>query len=160
MTEGARPVIAAFDGSAESQAAVRAAAELFHDRVVVVVSVWEPGLAMVVMPSTDATGLGYPPPTPEQIAAVDAAQEDHAASAAQAGARLVQELGGSAEALSVAEELNVAETIAAIAEERDAAAIVVGSRGLGAVKSRLMGSTSRRLLQDGQRPILVVQAPD
>jgi nucleotide-binding universal stress UspA family protein len=58
------------------------------------------------------------------------------------------------------EGVNVAETLIAIAEERDAAAIVVGSRGLGAVKSRLLGSTSRKVLHDTRRPVLVVRAPE
>lgn len=160
MVEAARPVVVAFDGSAEAQAAVRAAASLFGDRLVLVVSVWEAGLAMAMMSSPDATGLAYPSPAPEQIAAVDRAQHGHATSAAQAGARIVQELGGTAEAVAVAEDLNVAETVISIAEERDAAAVVVGSRGLGAVKSRLLGSTSRRVLQDTHRPVLVVRAPE
>jgi nucleotide-binding universal stress UspA family protein len=160
MSEDARPVVVAFDGSAESQAAVRAAGTLFHDRLVVVVSVWEPALAMAALSSPDSSGLAYPPPTPEQIEAVDRAQHEHAASAAGAGARLVQEVGGTAEALPVAESLNVAETVSAIADDRDAAALVVGSRGLGAVKGTLMGSTSRRLLHDVRRPVLVVRAPE
>jgi nucleotide-binding universal stress UspA family protein len=160
MTEHARPVVVAFDGSDESQAAVRAAASLFRDRLVLVVSVWEPGLAMAIMSSPDATGLSYPPPTPEQIQAVDRAQHDHAASMAQSGARLVQELGAMAEALPVAESLDVAETVISIADQRDAAAVVVGSRGLGAVKSRLLGSTSRKVLHDTRRPVLVVRAPE
>jgi nucleotide-binding universal stress UspA family protein len=160
MTEDPRPVVVAFDGSPESQAALRAAAELFRDRLVIVVSVWEPGLAMAIMSSPDATGLSYPPPTPEQIEAVDAAQHEHASSAADVGVGLVQELGGRAEALPVAEGFNIAETVLAIAQERDAGAVVVGSRGLGAVKSRLMGSTSRKLLHDSPRPVVVVRAPE
>jgi nucleotide-binding universal stress UspA family protein len=160
MTEEGRPVVVAFDGSAESNAAIRAAAELFRDRHVIVVSVWEPGLAMAIMSSPDATGLSYPPPTPEQIQAVDTAQHEHAESAAEVGAGVVRELGGTAEALPVAEGLNIAETVLAIAEERDAAAVVVGSRGLGGVKARLMGSVSRRLLHDSPRPVVVVRAPE
>ena len=46
------------------------------------------------------------------------------------------------------------------AEERDAAMIVVGSRGLGAIKARVLGSTSRKLLHDTHRPVLVVRTPE
>jgi nucleotide-binding universal stress UspA family protein len=49
--------------------------------------------------------------------------------------------------------------IAAIADRVDACAIVVGSRGLGGVRSRLFGSTSRDVLQRTDRPVLVVKAP-
>jgi nucleotide-binding universal stress UspA family protein len=36
--------------------------------------------------------------------------------------------------------------------------LVIGSRGLGGVKA-LFGSTSRSLLQETDRPVLVVKAP-
>lgn len=160
MTQDARPVVVAFDGSAEAQAALRAAATLFGDRVIIVVSVWEPALAAAMMPPYDATGLAAPLPSREEMEAVDDAQREHAASAAESAVRFVRELGGTAEALPVSDGVNVAETVSAIAEQRDAAVVVVGSRGHGAVKSRLLGSTSRRLLQDTRRPVLIVRAPE
>jgi len=160
MSDDARPVVIAFDGSDESAAALRAAAALFRDRLLVIVSVWEPGLAMAMMSSPDSTGMSFPPPTPEQIVAVDRAQHDHAASAAESGVQIVRDLGGTAEAMPVPEDLDIAEAVIGIADERDAAAIVVGSRGLGAVKSRLMGSVSRRVLHDTRRPVLIVRAPE
>jgi nucleotide-binding universal stress UspA family protein len=52
----------------------------------------------------------------------------------------------------------VAETIIAIAEQRDASVIVIGSRGVGKIKG-LFGSTSRALLNHCDRPVLVVRAP-
>ena len=58
------------------------------------------------------------------------------------------------------DEVRVAETIVAVAEERDAGAVVVGSRGLGALKSRLFGSTSQDVLHRTNRPVLVVKAPE
>jgi nucleotide-binding universal stress UspA family protein len=160
MEQDVRPVVVAFDGSAESQAAVRAAAALFRDRTLVVVSVWEPGMAMAAQPVPDATGLSYPLPDPEQIATVDRIQSEHAASSAEAGAALARSLGAKAEGVATAEGGDVAETVDAMAARRDAAAVVVGSRGLGGVKSKLLGSTSRRLLHDSRRPVLVVRSDD
>jgi len=72
---------------------------------------------------------------------------------------LVRELGGIGEALPVPDSVNVADAVNAVADQRDAAALVVGSRGLGAVKSRFLGSTSRRLLDESRRPVLIVRAP-
>jgi nucleotide-binding universal stress UspA family protein len=160
MTEDARPAVVAFDGSPEARAAVSAAATLFPARRLLIVSVWEPGLALAVEPAYDLTGTGPTPPSAEEIAAVDHAQHDHATRAADDGARLARELGATADPLPVADEADVAETVAAIAERNDAAVIVTGSRGLGRVRSRLLGSTSRDVLRHSGRPVLVVKSPE
>ena len=159
MTTDERPVIVAYDGSEESQAAVRAAATLFTGRTLVVVSVWEPGLAMAMTaPSPDQlSGLTYIAPNPETMATVDRLERDRAADTAEAGAALARELGATVQAHPVPDELDVAETLAGVADERDAAALVVGSRGLGRVKSRLLGSTSQGLLHHTKRPVVVVR---
>ena len=157
MDEQARPVVVAFDGSPEAAAAVRAAASLFRDRQLLIVSIWEPGLAMAAMSSPDAMGMTLPMPNPEEIATIDGIQSDHATATAEAGAKLARDLGARADALPTRDEVDVAETVLGVAGQRDAAAVVVGSRGLGAVKSRLLGSTSRRLLHDAELPVLVVR---
>jgi len=51
-----------------------------------------------------------------------------------------------------------ADVLADVARERDAALIVVGSRGLGAVRAAI-GSVTHRLLHDAPCPILVVPDP-
>jgi nucleotide-binding universal stress UspA family protein len=159
MSTDARPAVVAFDGSDEARAAMRAAVELFPGRKLVIVSVWEPGLALALAPTRDMTGAGYPPPSAAEVAALDEVQKDHAVEVADAGVALARELGASAEADPVADEAHVADTIAAVAERVDACAIVVGSRGLGRVRSRLFGSTSREVLQRSGCPVLVVKAP-
>ena len=157
MTATDRPVLVAYDGSPPAHAAVTAAAELFPGRRLLVMSVWEPGLAMIVQARPDGMGMTYPPPSAEEIATVDRIESDHARSIAEAGARLAIGLGAAAEPLAAEEGVSVADTVIATAEQHDAAAIVVGSRGLGAVKSRLFGSTSKTLLHDAHRPVVVVR---
>jgi nucleotide-binding universal stress UspA family protein len=161
MSTDERPVIVAFDGSPESEAAVRAAAGLFAGRTLVVVSVWEPGLAMAMTSPPDGlSGLSYGAPSPETMAMIDSVQHDRATETAETGAALARELGAGAEPYAVADEVDIAETLAGVADARDADALVVGSRGLGRVKSRLLGSTSQGLLRHTKRPVVVVRAND
>ena len=94
MSTDERPVIVAFDGSPESEAAVRAAAGLFAGRTLVVVSVWEPGLAMAMTSPPDGlSGLSYGTPSPETMAMIDSVQHERATETAETGAALARELG-------------------------------------------------------------------
>jgi nucleotide-binding universal stress UspA family protein len=153
-----RPAVVAYDGSDAAGAAVRTAAALLAGRPLVVVAVWEPAMAFAVSPTLDPSGLAYMPPRTEDVATIDRAQRDRAVGLAEAGARLARELGATAEPLAVSDEAAVADTIVAIAEQRDASVIVIGSRGVGRIKG-LFGSTSRALLNHCDRPVLVVRAP-
>jgi nucleotide-binding universal stress UspA family protein len=154
-------VIVAYDGSPEAQVAVREAAALFGDRALVVVTVWEQGLTTLALtPSIGDVGMSYMPPDPAVVSALDEAQQEHATRVAEAGAQLARELGATAEPLPLPDELDIAETVSQVAEQRDARAVVAGSRGLGRVKRHLLGSTSQRLLRETQRPVLLVRAPD
>jgi nucleotide-binding universal stress UspA family protein len=159
MTEDTRPAVVAFDGSAPAGAALRAAATLFTGRRLLVVSVWEQGLAYALTPMSDIAGVAYVPPPPEEVMSIDRSQRDHAVTVAEAGAKAAGELGADAEALAVADEVDIAATLVAVADQHDACAVVIGSRGLGRVKG-LFGSTSRALLEQSERPVLVVRAPD
>lgn len=47
--------------------------------------------------------------------------------------------------------------IVRLARDIDADMIVIGSRGLGRVKSAVLGSTSREVLAKGDRPVMVVR---
>ena len=159
MAADAHPAVVAFDGSEASEAAIRKAVELFGDRGLVVVSVWEPGLAYAMAPSYDPSGMGgYPLPSSEEVALLDEVQHDRATATAEAGARLARELGAAAEPHAEADRRRISDTISAVAEERSACAIVVGSRGRGAIKSKLLGSTSKALLEHAPCPVVVVRA--
>ena len=152
-------IVVAFDGSGPAGAALRAAATLFAGRRLLVVSVWEQGLAYALSPMSDIAGVAYVPPPPEEVMSIDRSQRDHAVGVAEAGAEAARKLGATAEALAVADEVDIAATIVGVADQNDACVVVIGSRGLGRVK-RLFGSTSRALLEQCERPVLVVRAPD
>ncbi|WCB93091.1 TRAP-T-associated universal stress protein TeaD [Baekduia alba] len=147
----------AFDGSRPARAAVERAVALFPEHRLIIATAWEPGLALAIMPIADTTGFNYSSPSVDQIRMVDDAQHDHASAIAEAGAALARELGAVAEADATREELKAADALVALAERTDAAAIVIGSRGHGGAKARLLGSTSRRVLHLAHRPVLVVR---
>src|SRR5829696_8582628 len=117
MSTRERPVIVAFDGSAESEAAVREAATLFAGRTLVVLSVWEPGLAMAMTPPPDGlSGMSYGLPDPETMATMDRLQRDRATATANAGSGRSRALGATVWAGPVWREVNIAGTIAGEAE--------------------------------------------
>ncbi|HEY5343160.1 MAG TPA: universal stress protein [Solirubrobacteraceae bacterium] len=157
----ASPIVIAYDGSDAARAAVNEAAALFGSRPAIVVTVWEPGLAdYMLMPNTMGTGTMMMPYDPATVQAIDKAAEDHARDIAEDGAQLAQAGGLRAEALPVRDAADIADAILETASERDAAAIVIGSRGLKGLKSKLMGSSSASVLGRSDRPVVVVHAPD
>ena len=155
MAPKAAPVLIAFDGSDVARAAVRHAAELFAGRPAVLVTVWEPGLA-VGLSRPDSFGMATVPPDLETVEAVDRVQSERASTVAADGAELARSAGLAAEAQAVPDELDVADTLIGIARERGAAVVVVGSHGIG-LRRRLLGSVSRKLIEHCDRPLLVVR---
>jgi nucleotide-binding universal stress UspA family protein len=157
VTAGDAPVLIAYDGSELSKAGLRNAAELFAGRPAVIATVWEPGLAAAPVGQPESLGFGTIPPDPATVEAVDDAQKKHASDLADEGAELARSLGLQAEAHPVPDELDVADTLLDIARERNAAAIAIGSHGVSGLRSRLMGSVARRLIEHADRPVLVIR---
>jgi nucleotide-binding universal stress UspA family protein len=165
MVRVAAPVLIAYDGSEVSRAAVRHAAELFAGRPAVLATVWEPGLATVQVGIPDSmgmgmgmgTGMGALPPDPATVEAVDRSQREHASTVAADGAEFARSLGLLAEPQAVPDEADVADTLIDIARERGAAVVVVGSHGISGLRTRLLGSVSRKLIEHCDRPILVIR---
>jgi nucleotide-binding universal stress UspA family protein len=156
MAPEAAPVLIAYDGSEVSRVAVRRAAELFAGRPAVLATVWEPGLAAVPIGLTDTMGMGTLP-DPETIEAVDRSQREHASTVAADGAEFARSVGLVAEAQAVPDEADVADTLIDIARERGAAVVVVGSHGISGLRTRLLGSVSRKLIEHCDRPVLVIR---
>jgi nucleotide-binding universal stress UspA family protein len=159
MTATPGPILIGYDGSDAARRAIREAAQLFGPRQVLVATVWEPALAYgsAAMPSAGAELQ----PTPINIEAARELEQDLEAQArrtAENGAELAKSAGLQAEALTVADEVNVADAIVELARERHVAAIVVGSRGLTGLRARLEGSTSSGVLRHATCPVVVIHS--
>lgn len=149
-------VVIAYDGSPAARQAVAAAATILGECRVLVVTVWEEGLAYAGSP-TPLEGTTMPPMVDPGVALdVDRAVHGHADRISNEGAALARSLGLDAQPLAIPDEGNVATTILSVASEREATAIVVGSRGLGGIRARLEGSTSKSLLRHAPCPVVVV----
>jgi nucleotide-binding universal stress UspA family protein len=150
-------VVIAFDGSPAARRAVEEAARVFRSSHALVVTVWEEGLAYVPpLAPTEGMMTMSPMVDPEVAREIDRSAHEHAERVSQEGAALGSSLGLEAQPLAVPDERDIAKTVLAVAEKHQAAAIVVGSRGLGGLRARLEGSTSKALLKRAPCPVLVV----
>ena len=157
MAREAAPILIAYDGSEGSRAAVRHAAELFAGRPAVLATVWEPALAAVPVALPGTMGLSELPPDPATIKAIDRQQREHASTVAADGAEFARSVGLVVEPQAVPDEVDVADTLIDIARERGAAVVAVGSHGISGLRTRLLGSVSRKLIEHCDRPVLVIR---
>jgi nucleotide-binding universal stress UspA family protein len=74
----------------------------------------------------------------------------------EAGVAIAGDAGFEAEALLLVADRRTAELIAQTAEEPDAPAIVMGQRGMSGLKSAVLGSVSREVVDAYHRPIALV----
>lgn len=142
----------AYDGSDDAAAAIRSAGHLLAPRPAIVAYVWDSLAALLL--HTDVRGLTGS--MREAAEEVDEEDRREAERVATEGAELAREAGFDAEAHALQGKPKAWPTLLAKADEIDAAVVVMGSRGQGAVKSALFGSVSSGLLHHTQRPVLVV----
>jgi nucleotide-binding universal stress UspA family protein len=153
-------VIASYDGSPAARQAIVAAAKILGSCRMLVVTVWEEGLAYQRAPiSPDGTTIA-PTVEPGVALELDHAFHQQAEGISQEGVALARSVGLNAQALALPDEGNVARTILRLAGDCQASAIVVGSRGLGGIRARLEGSTSKSLLKHARCPVIVVHETD
>jgi len=154
MSNGDTGLIA-YDGSSAARVAVERAAQLLALRRAIVVSVWTPMAEMV-----SASLLALPATIAREAAeAIDRESELQAQRLAQEAADLAGAAGMEARAEAARCIGNVWSTILAVADREDAGAVVVGSRGRSGIKSFLLGSVSRAVVEQCERPVLVVHPP-
>jgi len=146
MTE---QILICYDGSDDAERAVDTAAALLGPRDAVVLTV---APAMTFAESMAATSSVVPGGAFEDLNEADARRR------AEAGAALARRAGLHAEARAT-----IASTtwqgIVDVADELDAAAIVIGSRGLAGLREFAQGSVSHDVATHARRPVLIVPPP-
>jgi nucleotide-binding universal stress UspA family protein len=148
------PLLLCFDGSDDARRAIERAGALFAGRRALVVTVWQPIADLDSFAWTGATA------TPVDVVELNRATAEDGDRVADEGVRVALAAGLKAEPYPVEESGSVWHTIVEIADRQDAAAIVMGSRGLTGVRSMLLGSVSSAVLHHADRPTLVIRQPE
>ena len=149
------PTVIGYDESEGARAAIAVAARLFPSRPAIVVHAWSSAMQRSF---TGESLAALPIPDGDEIARdID----DHLAAAARSiadeGARFATEHGLEARGMAVEGTPGPWRALAATARAEGAAVIVTGSRGRGAVRSTILGSTSSGLAHNAELPVLVVR---
>lgn len=171
MARDERPVLLCYDGSEPAGRAIERAGVLLGGGAAIVLTVWE---------SVGSAVLRHPPRLPGEIGQetraiaedvigeLDASTAQRAEATAAAGVEVAGAAGFDARpesrrALARAaerEEVTVWRAVLDFADEVDARAVVLGSRGLSGIRSALLGSVSYGVVHHSRRPLLVVPPPD
>ena len=140
-----RPILICYDGSEDSRRAIAAAGDLLAHRRAVVLEVTPP---LTVEEEEAALLTPAIPDTVEQ-------RVRDVRVLAHRGVQLAR-----AEGLEAEERVDVAaptwQGVLDVADEVDAAVIVVGSRGLSGLREAFEGSLAHELMQHAGRPLLIV----
>jgi nucleotide-binding universal stress UspA family protein len=145
------PLLLCYDGSADAAHAIERAAALFPGRRALVVTVWHQPLA----------GLGgmawaAEAPSPVDVGELDREAAENAGRVAADGVRMAEQSGLAARALAV-QGRPVWKAIVDLAGRHEAAAIIMGSRGLTGLRSMLLGSVSSAVVGHADRPTLIIR---
>jgi len=147
------PILICYDDSDEARHAIDIAAALLGPRRAVVLDVGPPltGAESLAAISSVVPGAAF-----EELNTADALGR------ARVGAELAQKAGFAAEARS-ALSAPTWEGIVDVADEIDAAVIVLGTRALTGLRGQLHGSVSHDVAERAGRPVLIVppqKSPD
>jgi nucleotide-binding universal stress UspA family protein len=153
----AGPALIAYDGSPAAREAIAAVGRLLPGRPALVVHAWESALrhslsgrALIGAPLAEIREFSQDLETWLREAAEATVEE---------GVELARTVGLDARGEAVESSSTAWRVLAATAETHDAAVVIVGSQGHGAVASVLLGSVSSGLVHHAERPTLVVRAP-
>jgi nucleotide-binding universal stress UspA family protein len=154
MSQG--PVLFAFDGSNHARAAIEKATAILKPGPAVVATAWgsfQAGApaALLAMPGDMVQTA---------IETLDDAGREAAEVLVNEGLELVRAAGFEAEGRTVRSKGAFFASLIHLADEIDASAIVVGSRGRSSIAAAVLGSVSTGLLHHTHRPVIVARADD
>ncbi len=152
-------VIIGYDGSPAAGRAINAAGTLLAPAHALVVTVWEAGTRFAP-PTDDPLTIPSSPLDVEAASGADQNLYEQAQLVARRGVDLAEEAGFTADGIAVVDDVTVDRTLVQIANERDAAAIIVGTRGHSALHDALLGSTTRAVIQHADCPVIVCRDPE
>jgi nucleotide-binding universal stress UspA family protein len=147
------PLLLCFDGSEDAKLAIQSAGALLASKPALVVTVWQPTAALgsFVWSGVTASMVDF--------VELDRAGAEDGGRVANAGVRIAQQAGLEAEPVAIKAAGPIWKTIVELADHHDAAAIVMGSRGLTGLRSMLLGSVSSAVVHHADRPTLIIHRP-
>jgi nucleotide-binding universal stress UspA family protein len=149
------PVVAAYDGSEGAQHAIEAVGRLLTGRATVVAHAYEPVFHRAL--TARALAAGGPVDGLHEVAVeLQRAVAESAAAVTENGVAVARAAGLDAVGETVESDDGAWRAVAAAARAHGASVIAVGTRGLGAARSVLLGSVSSGLVQNAELPVLVV----
>jgi nucleotide-binding universal stress UspA family protein len=148
------PVVAAYDGSEGARDAIQTVGRLLPGRATVVVHAWEPVFHRSL--TAHALAAGPVDDLREIIADLKEALADSAAATTEDGVAAARAAGLDAVGDTVESDDGAWRAVAGAARAHRASVIAMGTRGLGAARSVLLGSVSSGLVQNAELPVLVV----
>jgi nucleotide-binding universal stress UspA family protein len=139
-------ILICYDGSDEAGHAIDVAADLLGPRRAIVLDIGP------VLTASESYAFTLPV---SPAAAFEELNTDDALARARAGAERARRAGFDADARTKLASPTW-EGIVAVADEIDAALIVIGSRGQTGVREALAGSVSHAVAEHARRPVLIV----
>jgi nucleotide-binding universal stress UspA family protein len=139
------PVLICYDHSTGARHAIEHVGALFPGTQALVLNVWSTPLELPVYGLGNITAYSEEP------------QKELAAETAAEGCEIARVVGLEARAVTACGSLEgTSRAILHIADEHDVRVIVMGSRGLGGLRSLFLGSVSHGVVNHSHRPVLVV----